>query len=292
MKRAVVTVGVIAMLLGAQDAARAAAASMQTARQKSTLLQRILDDSPLSRRIAAAGSVDARRLLAQAVDLSAQADKLIAAGEAERADVVLNEAMSLLNRAGQMSPDVSHRNHEQWTRHGKLLASVESLQASIRRHVEAEQSGTAAEPWQQELDTLLQRARSLAAAERVLEANVVLVQAETVLLGAFKRSYRTTTLDYSPRFRNVQEEFQFELARHGSYLQLVPLAVTELNPPLAAVQAIDRHMSRSRSARDEAERLASERSFDAALKVLRGATGELQLALTAAGLNVPKETNP
>lgn len=292
MKHGVITVGMMSLLLGAQEAAPAAMPSPQTVRQKAALVQRLLDDSPLSKRIAANGGAEAKRLLGQATELSAQAEKALSVGNAAQAEKFLDEAMMQLNRAGRMAPDLSHRNHEQWARHGRLMSSIESLQASIRRHVEAEQPGSADDHGQTELDALLQRARALAAAEQVLEANVVLVQAEAVLLSAFKRSYRATTLDYSPRFRNAQEEFQFELARHGSYLQLVPLAVTELNPPLPAVQAIDAHMVRSRGGREQAERLAAERSFDAALKALRAATAELQQALAAAGLDVPKETKP
>lgn len=291
MKRAVAAVGVVTLLVGAQADA-AAGSSPEVATQKATLLRRLLHDSPLAKRIVASGSADARRLLAQAAEFSVLAEKLISAGESARAESTLNEAIGLLNRAGQISPDVSHLNHEQWVRHGKLLASVESLQGSINQHLKVDRTGGDEEPWQKELEWLVQRARTLAATDQVVESNLVLLQAEAVLLAAFKRTYRTTTLDYSPRFRDAQEEFQFELARHLSYQQLVPLAVTELNPPLPAVQAIDGHMSRSRGARERAERLAAERSFAAALAVLREATGELQQALTAAGVNVPRETKP
>lgn len=291
MKRAVAAVSVVTLLVGTQADA-AAASAPEAATQKAALVRRLLHDSLLAKRIATSGSADARRLLAQAAEFSVLADKLISAGETGRADSTLNEAIGLLNRAGQISPDVSHLNHEQWVRHGKLLASVESLHAAIIKHLEGERAAGGDEHWAKELERLMQRARTLAAADQVKEANLVLVQAEAALLAAFKRAYRGNTLDYSPRFRDPQEEFQFELARHRGYLQLVPLAVTELNPPLPAVQAIDGHMSRSLGARERAERFAAQRSFDAALSTLREATGELQRALTAAGVNVPRETKP
>lgn len=289
MKWFAATLGIVTLMLVPDDARTATSQLSDTTRQKAALLQRLLNDSPLSKRVAADGSPAARSLLEQATNRAVLAERLLQSGDIAKADAALNEAMTMVNRAGQVAPDMSHFSHEQWMRHGRLLASVESLQASIRRHLSDQGYAANEAPWQKEFDSLLQRARTLAAADQVLDANVVLVQAEAALLAAFRSSYRTNTVDYSPRFRDANDEFEFELARNASYLRLVPLAVTELNPPLAAVQTIDGHMTRARRARERAERLAAERSFEAALRLIRDASAELQLALAAAGLNVPKE---
>lgn len=269
--------------------ARCAASPIEQVRQKAALLDQLLQSSPAAKRIGVSNNPDARRLVEQAAEGSRRAAQLMQDGDTVAADQVLNEAIKRFSTAGQMVPDNAHLAHEDWARHARLIAAMESLHGSYRKHLAAEHISEAQDRDASAVNGMMERARAQAAAGDVAQANRLLMQAESQLLAAFKAVLKSNTINYTPHFVDARDEYQFELDRNRSFAGLVPIAVEGLRPSADAMQRVDQHVRRSRAGRERAEQLAAARDFTAALAAIREANAGLQLALAAAGLHVPKE---
>lgn len=284
----------LVLLLGAAAALPQAiaddAARLRVVEQKTALVQRVLSDSPIVRRVRASGNDEAKHLIASAMANYLQAVSLAREGRLEASEAVINNAMVLIGRARQLVPDAATRLAEQRLRHAQLLESTLGMLASARMHLEksagsgddaAEARGDVARA-----DDLVASARKLAGFDRFEEANRTLAAAEHALLSALARALGSTTLNYTPRFESPAEEYLYESERFGSFRQLVPRALEKLKPAEAAAQLVERYLEEGLQLRDEATRQAVRGDTGMALKMIREATGWLQRALAAAGLVV------
>lgn len=269
--------------------ATAAAPTRELVEQKRAFVDRLLGDSPVITRIAEGGNAQARELLSGARGQYSKAVAVLQSGDIPAADKAFNEAIWMIGRALQLVPDSRYQAIEQRARYAQLLASLESLQGSYRLHLShlgrAERDDGA---WVK-VSRLIDQARALAAADQVGEANRTLLRAESGLLAAFSGVLATTTLDYTPHFKEAADEYGFELDRNRGYGDLVPLAVAELKPSNDAMKLIGRYVESNQALRRMAQQQAAGKNFPEALKNIRAGTTNLQRALLAAGLAVPQE---
>lgn len=263
----------------AQDAARRAL------EHKLDFVRQLVADSPAARRIAASGNADALQLLEDGRRHYARANEALRGGDPAAAERAADEAIWSLGRARQLVPDDLNRTIAARVRYQQLLSSAERMVPAYRTHLS--HAGSADAPDLAAALELIEQAKSLAAAERHADANRALLQAERHLLVGLNRTIGDRTLVYRAHFETPAAEFDYELQRHRSLRDLVPVAIDELKPGAEARALIGRHVERSESLRAQAEALAGERRHDAALETVRAATAILQQALTAAGLAMP-----
>ncbi len=273
---------------GAQAAESGVAPARRTLEQKAQLVHRLLGDSPAVKRISESGNEEARRYFATAAQHQSAADAALGAGDLARADAQYNEALWMIGKARQIVPDSMKRVIEYRFRYAQLLASIESLDQSYRAHLKRT-SRESTEASLSRVARMVEQAKSYRTAEQLPEANRVLLQAQNELLAALGGAYKGMTIDYTPRFSDPGDEYEFELERNQSYSDLVPLALAELRPQQDAQNTTQRHVETSRGLRRQAQQLAAGKNFDAALRTIRAGTEELQRALAAAGLAVPQQ---
>lgn len=262
--------------------------SLQMIEQKISMLEKLLAQSPVAARVQASGSSEAQRHFGAARELATRARSLSAAGELPRADALLNEAIWEISRAQELAPDAGSRRAGDRARYLQLEDSV----AALRRTSEigsgpAPAGGGPPAGVLAQTDVHVQRAVSLAAAERYSEANQLLDQALALLMKDASARLAGQTLVYGPRFANRREEFDHELARHRSFERLVPLALAELRPAPEAVAQVQGHVAQARELRQRAEALVA-RDVGAALQHVIDGTESLRRALQATGLVVPQ----
>lgn len=261
----------------------------QLVKQKQELLNQLLGDSLAAARINASGNAQAQQFMSGARERYIKAVAVLQSADLGAANELFNEAIWMIGMARRLVPDSLERANEYRARYSQLLSSIESLRRSYRVHLSHLKRGENEDPGWRKVSGLVEEARTHAAAERLLEANRALLQAEYNLLAAFGTVFGTTTLDYTPHFSDAKEEFQFEFERNRSYGDLVPMAIAELKPSAQAIGLIARYVESNRVFRDRAQHLAASKNYPEALKNIREATAELQRALLAAGLVVPQE---
>lgn len=255
--------------------------------QKALLLLRLMSDSPAARRIGA--SAEAKAYFARAQRQHEQALALLDSGELVNADALLSEALALMSQARRLTPDVGSREEAQRQRYVQLADSMRSLSESYERHrarapkeaaLRIDSARTAAAD-------AVRSARTLEQAGRYGDAIAALSRAEHELLHSFNAAMGTTTLEFSPEFNTLADEFNYELDRNHDYATLVPVALDELKPSLVARQAVAAYVADSNAMREMARGHAARQDYEAALSSVRQSTLQLQRALAAAGLVVP-----
>ena len=277
---------------GTAAAARAAEVSPKVVEQKVQMVDRLLFNSPVAARVASSQSEDARRHLNQARDFFSQGRALAIAGQPAAADALLNKAIAELGRAQQLAPDQTARLVAERARYEQLSGSAAALLQTYQLGggpgTASRQPDAATERNLAQAMAAIEKARGLADGGQIAEANRQLDQALALLLKDALQRAEGRTVVYDRRFASAADEYAYELARHRSLANLVPLAVLEYRPSREAQVLIDRYVFQAASLRERAEAQAAAADHAKALVILAEGTESLQRALKAAGLLVPQ----
>ena len=268
--------------------------SRQLIEQKEALVKRLLADSSAVRRVEAGGNTEAKKQLAAAREAYGRAMSALRNNDLHGADRQLNDATTLIGKARQLTPDPATRNTEQRVRYAQMLESVESLRATYQRHLQrlrAQPAGaTVSDGPLAAVSRLIDAAKNHANAEQLEQANRTLRGAEKTLMVNISRTLGKRTVEYALSFETPKEEYSFELDRNRSYAELIPIALAEFKPDGEAIRQVNYFVETNRQMREMAQQHVAKNDYKEALAALRGGTGYLQSALTAAGLNVPPDT--
>lgn len=263
------------------------AGARRAVEQKLAFVKKMLSDSPAASRIAASDNAAAKQHFAEGRSQAERAGEALEAGDLAAAESAANAAILSLGRARQLVPDDMNRVIADRVRYSQLLLSTERIVPTYRSHLA--RAGLSSAPDLEAALNLLDQARTLAAAERLGEANRALLEAERHLLVGLNRTIQDRTLVYTAHFDSPEKEFDYELARFRSYLDLVPIALDEFKPAAAARAQVRELVEHGESLRQQAQAQAKNRQFEGGLAAIRAATESVQRALTAAGLVIPTQ---
>ncbi len=285
----------VSVLCTASAFAQSVPEARLTVQQKAEFVRKLFDDTATTERIKASRDTQAVELLDGAREHYEHALSLLRAGDPIGAERMLDYAIGSASKARQRVPDASRRAIAERFEFARLIGGVESLRASYLRHrpkATTLEKESAFEAELERVDALIDDAKTLAAAEQFGPAIRSAQHAERGLIGGLSRLLGSATILYAQRFDSPAEEFVFELDRNRSYAELIPIALTELRPPASAARAIEAHVARNVSLREQAHAHAEKRDHNAAMRALRAGTEQLQRALALAGVVVPTDMPP
>lgn len=262
-------------------------AARRAVEHKLAFINKMLTDSPASRRIAASDNAAAKQHFDEGRTQAARAGEALEAGDLAAADSAASAAILSLGRARQLVPDDMNRVIADRVRYSQLLLSTERMVPTYRAHLA--RGGQSSAPDLEAALGLVEQARTLAAAERLADANRALLEAERHLLVGLNRTIADRTLVYTAHFETPEKEFDYEVERFRSYVELVPIALDEFKPAAAARAQVHELVEQGRVLHTQALAQAKNRHVDGALVSIRAATQSVQRALTAAGLVIPTQ---
>lgn len=254
--------------------------------QKVELAGTLVTRSPVVARINASSNEQAREFLRRGTEHHQMAVTALKVGDLEGAEREANQAIQAIGKARQLVPDDARRSVEQRARYQEKNRSVETLVASYERNRQASRQPASAE-WTETL-RLLELSRTLSASERMVEATALLEEVQQRMLSQ-TTALLGSTVDYTMRFDNPTQEYEHELARYRSLVDLVPTALAELRPMQEMRTEVERHLERGRRLSAAAQQLAGNGRPEDATVSIREAIQEVQNALAATGLSIPQE---
>lgn len=257
---------------------------------KLRLVKLLLDQSPAVQRIPASGNATAKKKLADAQAMYAQARAAADAGGGADAIKLLDDALRQIVAASYLVPDAAQQVAQERARYAGLAEAVRTFQ-QLYRNVAARMSAKKAQVPQLDaakINADIERAASLASAGKHAEANGLLNGAYKTIVGTINRMLSAETIVYDQKFESPAEEFRFELARNRSFEDLVPVAIAELNTPRDSAALAERYVQQSRELRQKAEQQSASGDYATAIKLLQEASGHLQRSLRVAGVVVPQ----
>jgi hypothetical protein len=265
----------------------------QLARNKESMVARLLTDSPLARRVSESSDPQALALYAEAQANFETARGFLAAGDAAGANAGFDAAMQAMHQARKLLPNPLGADENQ-LRFGGLLKSLESLRRSYRERFQIEVPAGKAVPAAVEgrlaaIDALLDTARQQAAGGRVADGVTSLQAAERMLMDALQEAIGSATVEYRRGGATSEQIYRDELARNQSFVELVPIAVARLQPRPEQVAAMNRQLELNRELRARAEQAAAAHDVAAATGMLQRATEAIEDLLREAGLSIPRD---
>lgn len=283
--RAAQTALLALVTLGAADAP--AQDERQQLEQRIRLTAVLLGDSPAAQRIRASGNLQATAHLDDGRVHHALSEDALRRGDLAAARAAADEALRHIAMARRMVPDALARQSAARQRAQQMLSHLERLL----------DSWAARQPPADGVDDgdrmaalgLIETARQFASAGRHEDAVHVLRAAEGHVMSGLDRllAAQSREIDYTQRATSPAQAFELELRRHDGLADLVPQALSQLQPPPDARALVQRYMEAGHGLREQATRLAGDGDAVQALARLRDASLYLQRALGAAGVVTP-----
>lgn len=275
---------------GAEPAA-ADAERRETIEQKFTMAFRMLYQSAGVQRIQASDSADAKKILSEAHELFERAQSALKANDLTLADDLLNESLRQVGRALRLVPDRGQAEQQQRLKFARRLDEVQAFQASqllSMQRISPQPTGATRPPEIEQIRILVHKAQGFAEKDRFEEANQVLASASELIIGSIAKLLASRTLINDLKFDSPSAAYEYEMARHHSYEDLVPIAVGNFKPPRETVMRIENLVTRGKNLRAESRKHAATGDYGAAVKALRDATDLMQRALELAGVILPQ----
>jgi hypothetical protein len=275
-----------AVLVAVPDAATAQAATdaapnRAVVEQKLRLLDSILG-SPKTAQIAAGGDAEAAALVAQARKGLEEARLALAAGDADRAGALLDQALkastAASSRAARGGPEDAQR-----ARNRQMLEELNSYSASLSQAV-LENGGTGGTAAIQRIDRLVAQAAQMTAGGRHGEAGRLIREALGLAVATLSELRAGQTVVLSLKFDTPADEYAYEQKRHQSNEMLIDTLLQEGKIDQGRRQLLDRYLEESFRLRSQAEQAARGGDYPGAIKIMEKANDQLMSALRASGL--------
>jgi len=260
--------------------------------QKQSLTLRFIENASVVARIQASQDAEALRLFALAKDSYASGLTAMKAGDFTGAEKQFNETISAMSKAGKQVPDTAALATKQRAEYEKKLASVESLKESYLGYLKDRKSDAKDKETEESaslgINRLMEAAKKHAAENQPEDALRTLGKAEQVMKSGMNRILGSTTIDFTPKFETLADEYNYELKRNRSSLELIPVAIEQFKPPEEVKKNIESLIEHNRVELKQASEYAGQKDYRKALESVHTGSGYLQNALTAAGLTVPQ----
>jgi hypothetical protein len=244
---------------------------------KSAGAKRVDEASDDSTHVAAKGILDEARVYLESAKVALQTNSLT------EADDLAGEAMRRAGIAFRLLPDVAKQAEQQRLRYSRLSDELKTFLDS-----KLVTAASANPPELEQIRDAMVKAKALADKNRYDDANQILVKARDSVNTAIGKLMVTRTISYEIKFESPKEEYEYELHRHQSIADLMPLAIADYKPSKEALSQIEEVVKKAKSLQAASEKEAAGGDYTAAMKTLKQATHEIYNAMELAGLVVPR----
>jgi tetratricopeptide (TPR) repeat protein len=264
--------------------------SLETVQQKLQLVKSLLVKSTALERASRSEVATVKLQAAAARTLYANANDALNAGDAARAEELLDQALQLIENTTRQVPDPSQAEAAQMVRYTRLLDGVHNLLATyhdLRLRLSTKTTlASLAEP--ENVPSLIDQAQTLARDRHYREAGEVLKSAHEEIIASLNKLLKSTTLMYDLKFKSPAEEFDYDMARYLSYEELVPIAYAEFKPGGDSFKLSERYVQESRVMKDRANQQAMSGDLRSATDTVLDAVKHLETALRIIGVVLPE----
>jgi hypothetical protein len=252
-------------------------------KQKLNFAETMVNSSPVAKWAAGASDAEAKALLDKAKVQVRTAEAALAAGNDAAAMDAVDEAVRLVGEAGRRMPADSGQDDK--ARYNELLDRIQGFDKSYQKNVEKgvkPKSGKTLD--RAGFDALMREGSLLAGRGQYADAVKRLESADDMIVEALGALLQAQTMIYDKNFATPKEEYEYELSRYDSYVELIPLAIEQRGPLPQTVTMMHQLAGRAKEIHDEGTALAAKGDHKMAIMALQAATEKLQQALRLAGV--------
>lgn len=248
----------------------------------------LIENSSAARQIESSANPQSLALRGKARELLLQAEQAYRAGNLPDASQLLNQAAKLIYdgaRKAAPSQIIDDKNRRDFD---ARMDSVKALLAAQKRISAAKHSDAREAEIGKKIESQIQQASALAAANQLDQGRAVLDEAYAAATASLEGLSKGDTTTRTLNFANQEEEYRYEVERGDAHLLLVNTLLKDKranNPALDGM--VRKYLELAARLRGEAAANAAKGDFASAIKLQENSTMELLRAIRSAGIAVP-----
>ena len=131
---------------------------------------------------------------------------------------------------------------------------------------------------------LVVEAKKLAEVHKFDKARLTIVKAENLVSKAIVAMEKTKTVVYDLKFKTKEDEYNYEIKRFNSYLELIPTAIDVKKPSKDMINLADKYVQKGKFYHEKSKISAAAGRWEEAIVVVKDGTKEVRRALRLLGV--------
>jgi len=245
---------------------------------------KMLMASPSAKRIFESDNAAAKDLKKKASDYLAKADSSIATKNNVEAMASVDEALRLINAANRLEPSKSTDDVDYKSQYDEVLAEIEGYKKSYTKNAKKSTPKGKAKLDDVKFNEYMGKAKAMASKNDYKAAMPPLQAASSMITDVISVMLDDTVVVYDKNFATLKEEYEYELSRYNSYVELVPIAKEQKNPKPRTLKLMDQFVEKGANIALEAEVIAKKGDYKLAIQAYQAATSNVKRALMMVGV--------
>lgn len=249
--------------------------------RKLKFLYQLSHSSPLIVRVEQSNCQDAQLLLQSAISSHLKGQQDFENNNLDSALEYADQGLRAMAAAARIVPDKAREKKAEQDRYEQIYEHVLGLRNTLKR-IDVDASGEA----YTDVNELIRKSEQLSKNGDYQLASDHLARVTVKLETALNVAYGNDTLVYELSFDTPEDEYHYEDRRNKEYITLIELLEQQDTLSTARIDVMAQAKEKNSRLRNEAEVLAKDNRFEAAIHKMEDATGFLANALRSAGLAV------
>ncbi len=251
---------------------------------KIKLLDWLVNDSPVTKRIEASGDDEAKQQLQRSREMWEQAVEHNEEGEYELAEGHINQGLVLMTRLSRKVKDEDRVRQARIELYKQVKGHVDMFVVAFDRVAEEKgEDHVRGMLDRDELDEIMTKAESAYEDGELAMANHLMRQAADIVDNALSDARHKDVLLHELTFENLEEEYAYEINRNESYVKLIDLMQKKSAPSQASTAYVQKLIEENAKLREQADVLVSEGNLEQGISVMESGTDKLSRALRMSG---------
>jgi hypothetical protein len=274
----------VVLLLSGAGSALADSEQSAAIYNKVKLLDWLVHDSPVTKRIETSGDEEAAQQLKRAQDMWEQAVEHSEREEYELAEVHIDAGLKLMTRVSRKFKDQDREKQARIDLYKQVRGHVDMFVTAFDRIAEEKGEADIGKLLDREkLDSLMSSAQSQYDDGDLVMANHLMRQAADLVDNALSDARHKEVLLHELSFESLEEEYAYEINRNESYVKLIDLMQEKDGPSQASASYVAKLIEQNAELRKEADALADKGNYEESIAILEQGTDKLSRALRVSG---------
>ena len=251
---------------------------------KIKLLNWLVSDSPISKRVENGDDEEAKKQLKRSQEISGQAVEHNEKGEFELAEVHINEGLKLMTKLSRRVKDQDKVRQARIELYKQVKDHVDMFIVAFDRIAEEKGEDSVRNLLDRDqLDAIMSKAENAHNDDELALANHLMRQAADMVDNALSDARHEDVLLHELTFESLEEEYAYEVNRNESYVKLIDLMQKKTEPSQASASYVQKLVKENEQLRAQADALAREGELEQGILVLEKGTDRLSRALRLSG---------
>ena len=251
---------------------------------KIKLLDWLVNDSPVTKRIEISNDARAKQQLQRSQEMWEQAVEHNEKGEYDLAEGHINQGLKLMTELSRKVRDEDRVREARVDLYKQVKRHVDMFVVAFDRVAEEKGENQVKDSLDRDqLDKITSKAEMAYENDELVLANHLIRQAADMVDVALSDARHEDVLLHELTFESLEEEYAYEIDRNESYIQLIDLMQKKTAPSQASADYVQKMIDENTKLRQQADVLVSQGNIEQGILVLENGTDKLSRALRLSG---------